>query len=886
LTGIHPILPRPDFLFLLLFVFSAQPAKSQCTNGTQPECKCSTAPVLCTIDELDGYTFSMAAYQHPNDGPTPICPGANMTQTNNPTWFAFTAWCTNLTLRVTSTNCHQSGGAVGFQLAIYTNCTFNHVIACNADVDECNTNDKILNLTGLTIGAVYYFMVDGCLGSYCTVTIDIIGVCGQEVIDPWTLPVAGNLDPCIGDSEIYSVEDLDGARIYHWFIDGVQSAQTTTDSFNILWTTPGTYQLCIDASNDPCVPVSSPPPPLCTTIEVHSSDAGILNVSPTLLCPNESAQIATSGFTNSADNTQIIIVTDDKGTIVDVIHATSGSFTSTSGGMFIVYAYNYVISGGILPVPGSQINDINCSSSCCDLESQVIMFQSIQAVVSDILCDDHGTGNDSTDDTFTFNVLVTGSLVGTLWRSTDGTITGVYGTLQKCGPYLISGGSLNFDLHDYDVPTCFTSITVDPPLSCSSCPQTIDAGPGGSLSCYNPTFTLMGSSSATGVYQWTGPDFFTSNSLVTEVADPGWYYLSGVYQKQCSALDSSFIDLDNETPVADAGADQLIDCNHANVMIDGSGSIGNNLQFEWTNSDGAVISTQASFQVSITGTYILQLTNAVNGCASVDSVDVFIDPNALRQVSFIALPENCEGENDGMIEVTNVSGGLPPFSYSLNALIGNSSGQFNNLVPEVYQLMIMDAAGCSLDTFITILPGIDLQLTLPDTIKVKEDQSATIHATVNVPEANLVSIQWSPSGILSCDTCLSTVIKPNQNQTLQLTVVHPNGCIATAELVIIIIPTPHIYVPNTFSPNGDGQNDLFAVFFNDGVTSLLELNIFDRWGDYIYHTRNINSGTPGWGWDGKFHQKDMPSGIFVYSIKLLLADGTEKMLTGDVMLVR
>jgi hypothetical protein len=154
----------------------------------------------------------MAAFQHPGDGPSPICPGANMTQTNNPTWFAFTAWCTNLRLRVTSTNCQQSQGYIGFQLAIYTDCTFTDQVACNADVNDCNTNDKILNLTGLNIGSIYYFMVDGCLGSYCTVTIDILGVCGQEQIDPWTQPVSGNMDPCPG-TETYSVEDLNGGFI-------------------------------------------------------------------------------------------------------------------------------------------------------------------------------------------------------------------------------------------------------------------------------------------------------------------------------------------------------------------------------------------------------------------------------------------------------------------------------------------------------------------------------------------------------------------------------------------------------------------------------------------------------------------------------------------------
>ncbi|MFZ1676911.1 MAG: gliding motility-associated C-terminal domain-containing protein [Saprospiraceae bacterium] len=861
--------------------------KAQCTNGTQPECGCDTAPVLCTIDELDGYTFSMTSFQHPADGPSPICPGANMTQTNNPTWFAFTAWCTNLTLRVHSTNCHQSGGAIGFQLAIYTNCNFNHVVACNADVNDCNTNDKILNLTGLNIGAVYYFMVDGCLGSYCTVTIDIVGICGQEHIAPWTLPVSGNINPCAGNSETYTVEHPDGARFYHWFLDGALLAQTTTDSFKILWTNPGTYQLCVDVSNDPCVTISDPPMPLCTTITVLGSDAGVLNVTPTVLCPGEVAQISSSGFTPGVENEQVIFITDANGTILQVANAASSTFTSDTSGQFTVYAYNYnAFTGAMEPIFGSNVKDIDCSSTCCDLESQMITFQSINAIVSNIQCDDHGTGNDSTDDTFTFNVLVTGFNAGMLWQSTDGTLDGTYGTPKLCGPYLINGGTKNFDLQDANFPTCLTSIIVDPPAACSSCPQTIDAGTGSLLNCINTMATLNGVSSESGAYQWTGPHLFSSDSLVCTVHDSGWYYLSIDFVKQCRFTDSVFVDLIHDAPIANAGIDQLIDCHHAEVMIDGSGSTGDHLQFAWTNVIGQVISTQTFVLVDTVGIYYLQLTNSITGCTSIDSAEVFIDQNALGDIVVTVADENCEGENNGMIEVTDISGGIPPYSYSLNSLMDNSTGHFDSLESGGYNLYITDAFGCALDTFFTIHPGIHLELTLPENIQLHEDQTGFIQATVNVPVGDLSSVQWSPVGILSCDTCLTTMVMAHENQSLQLIVVHVNGCVDTAELNITVFPSPKIYIPNTFSPNGDGFNDFFTLYSNNGVESILEINIFDRWGEHIYHAKNISPNTPELGWDGSFHHQQMQAATFVCYFKLLLADGTEKTIKGDVTLVR
>ena len=278
LTSPIEISPKLTAFLTTLCIFTIQLLYAQCTNGTQPECACETAPILCSVDELDGYVFSMSDFLHPQDGPSPICSSAPGSQTNNPTWFAFTAWCTNLTLRARPSNCHWNQGYVGVQIAIYEDCTFQNAVACDVDIQDCNTGTKVLVMTGLAIGGVYYFMVDGCLGSYCDVTIDVVGVCGQEEIAPWTMPVTGDTNPCAGDAVMYTVEDLDGAGEYHWFLDGVLMGQSPSTSFSTVWATPGNYQLCIDASNDPCVPVTDAPSPLCLAIVVHESDAGVLNL--------------------------------------------------------------------------------------------------------------------------------------------------------------------------------------------------------------------------------------------------------------------------------------------------------------------------------------------------------------------------------------------------------------------------------------------------------------------------------------------------------------------------------------------------------------------------------------------------------------------------------
>ena len=114
------------FTFLGLLLVLTVPIIAQqpvpCTNGTQNTCQCSTSPIICTIDDLDGYQYDMTTYLHPSHGPQPMCPPpeGNNTASHNPTWFRFPAWCTDLELEVCYNNCVDGpacfgGGDFGIQ---------------------------------------------------------------------------------------------------------------------------------------------------------------------------------------------------------------------------------------------------------------------------------------------------------------------------------------------------------------------------------------------------------------------------------------------------------------------------------------------------------------------------------------------------------------------------------------------------------------------------------------------------------------------------------------------------------------------------------------------------------------------------------------------------
>ena len=95
----------------------------------------------------------------------------------------------------------------------------------------------------------------------------------------------------------------------------------------------------------------------------------------------------------------------------------------------------------------------------------------------------------------------------------------------------------------------------------------------------------------------------------------------------------------------------------------------------------------------------------------------------------------------------------------------------------------------------------------------------------------------------------------------------------------------YIYVPNAFSPNGDGTNDYFSPVSNCGFVEY-RLQIFNRWGDLVYERTNFPIGDNSAGWDGTLNGKMLNAGVFVFFLEVEFIDGSVEVFSGDVVLVR
>ena len=112
-----------------------------------------------------------------------------------------------------------------------------------------------------------------------------------------------------------------------------------------------------------------------------------------------------------------------------------------------------------------------------------------------------------------------------------------------------------------------------------------------------------------------------------------------------------------------------------------------------------------------------------------------------------------------------------------------------------------------------------------------------------------------------------------------------DGCKAVDSILITVEFTPKVYVPNVFSPNNDGLNDTFYLF-GDGIAEVKILRIFDRWGEKVFEKANFPANEPLYGWDGYFKGKPMNSDVYAYYATINFLDGSEKIVKGDVTLLR
>jgi len=389
--------------------------------------------------------------------------------------------------------------------------------------------------------------------------------------------------------------------------------------------------------------------------------------------------------------------------------------------------------------------------------------------------------------------------------------------------------------------------------------------------------------------------YWKDESGSTSLEDSLYVYNSsniGLYVTGANlCVDSQFIQLTYDTlkPTININSEGYIKCDQLDMKLDAEGSSnGEFFDYEWSTISGEIIGSTNSFDANIKGdgTYYFQITNKQNHCNTKDSIEIIALENNMHDLTAIISHPSCSEIDNGTIKATEVLGGTPPFNYSLNESEYEPNDFFTGLGAGDFILSVKDQDGCKLFTTAVLIDQPDFLVDLGPDMMVDYGEEVEITVNISIDNAEIDSILWAPEMLTNCINCSQIDFMFENNQEIQVTVSDTAGCSVSDGLFITVNVSEDVYIPNIFSPNGDGQNDYFYVQAGGGVEKINEMIIFDKRGIPYFQTEDINVNIQEEGWDGRWEGKKANTGVYIYYIEVLLKSGQIVSFASDLTLIR
>ena len=246
-------------------------------------------------------------------------------------------------------------------------------------------------------------------------------------------------------------------------------------------------------------------------------------------------------------------------------------------------------------------------------------------------------------------------------------------------------------------------------------------------------------------------------------------------------------------------------------------------------------------------------------------------------VMAVATAEKCNLSNASITATGNR--GVPPYKYSIDGVTFQTATVFPGLGAGNYTVTIRDSyglKGATTATIIDIPPG---KVFAGNDTSIAINQPVQLHAA-DVSGQGYTIFNWSPPVGLN-DPSLQNPITTLQNSTTYTVIATaPNGCQGTASITLKVYPGPEIYVPNAFTPNGDGKNDILKAI-PIGLSRFKYFSVYNRFGERIFYTNNA-----GTGWDGYLAGHALNTDTFVWVAEGIDGSGRTILRKGTVVLIR
>ncbi len=377
-------------------------------------------------------------------------------------------------------------------------------------------------------------------------------------------------------------------------------------------------------------------------------------------------------------------------------------------------------------------------------------------------------------------------------------------------------------------------------------------------------------------YNWNDGRGFVNDNSLRQIA-------AGVYTvevRDANLCRGTFqFDMNDHPPVTLAFDQRNASCNGFSdgiVTAVVGGGVGN-YSYQW--GDGQRDSIIRNLPV---GSYFITVLDG-NNCEIQGQVDI-TEPPLLDMTVNGTEDIICFGDSTGSMTLMGL-GGTPPYEYSPNGIFFQNQERITGLPAGRYLAYVLDAGGCldSIEVELTQPPALVVELGDDQTIKLGE---STILRAITTDLG--VSYGWMtmPSDSLSCIDCSEPRIRPIVDTKYFVTITNQDACFAIDSVTVFVDDSRPIYIPNVFSPNGDGKNDFFTAYGGPAAEQILDMKVFDRWGNLVFDVSNIPFGQESSGWNGRYLNEKLPSGTYVYLLEVQFINGTSLRYKGDITLIR